>query len=104
MSDSEKQLTALLTGGFFLFFMLIIVVMVVGMWGLMFKKAGYNFWLGLLMLLPEANFIMMIWFLVAKWPVQQEVERVRAMLRAGGSQAMAQSSRRCARISSESVA
>ena len=82
MTDNDK-LAALFTGGFliaFLLAMLVIFTLVVCIWGLVFKKAGYNFWLGLLMILPIANLVMLVFFVVAKWPIQEEVERLRAAL------------------------
>ena len=69
----------MLTGGFFIIFLLIGLAIAVTVWGLVFRKAGYSFWLGLVMVVPLANLVMLIWFLAAKWPIQQELERLRAL-------------------------
>ena len=81
MTDQEK-LSALFTGGFlviFILFVLMAMAIAVTVWGLLYRKAGYSFWLGLVMVVPLANLAMLIWFLVAKWPIQQELERLRAL-------------------------
>ena len=65
-----------------LVFIVAIIGAVVCLWGVIFSKAGYSFWLGLLMLIPLANLIWLLIFACSKWPVQQEVERLRAQ--AGG--------------------
>ncbi len=77
--DDNQKLAALLTGGFFLVFTLVALAIAVTVWGLLFKKAGYSFWLGLVMLIPVGNLILLIWFLAAKWPIQAELERLRAL-------------------------
>lgn len=41
------------------------------------KKAGYSFWMGLLMLVPLANLVVMIMFALTKWPIEQELEHYR---------------------------
>ena len=58
----------------FLAFALVIALL---LWGTIFKKAGYSRAMGLLMLIPLVNFIMLIWFAVARWPLEDEVERLR---------------------------
>ncbi|WP_448630383.1 hypothetical protein [Cellulomonas soli] len=42
------------------------------------KKAGYNQWMGLLYLVPVANFVMVIMFVFQKWPIERELEQARA--------------------------
>ncbi|GAA3817435.1 hypothetical protein [Cellulomonas soli] len=42
------------------------------------KKAGYNQWMGLLYLVPVANFVMLIMFVFQKWPIERELEQARA--------------------------
>ncbi len=45
---------------------------------LMFKKAGYSGALGCLTLVPCLNFIVMLWFGFANWPVLRSKTRARA--------------------------
>ena len=39
-----------------------------------FRKAGYSGWLGLLMLIPVVNFVTLIWFAGAYWPLEAGYE------------------------------
>jgi uncharacterized membrane protein YhaH (DUF805 family) len=39
-----------------------------------FSKAGYSGALSLLMLVPIANFVLIIWFAFAEWPVQRQAK------------------------------
>lgn len=57
-----------------LFFIVVVVVLVLSIWGMIFKKAGYSFWLCLLMVVPLANLIWLLIFAFSKWPVLQELE------------------------------
>ena len=38
--------------------------------GAIFRKAGYSGWLGLLMAIPVVNFITLLWFSTAHWPLE----------------------------------
>jgi hypothetical protein len=38
--------------------------------GAIFRKAGYSGWLGLLMAIPLVNFITLLWFATAHWPLE----------------------------------
>ena|SRR5688572_32628187 len=58
-------------------FILAIIAAAVCLWGMIFSKAGYSFWFALLMFVPLANLIWLLIFALSKWPVQQEVERLR---------------------------
>ena len=46
-------------------------------WCMIWKRTGYSWALGLLMLLPLANFIAFLVLAFSKWPVEREVERLR---------------------------
>lgn len=46
-------------------------------WCMIWKRAGYSWALGLLMLVPLANFIVFLILAFSKWPVEREVERLR---------------------------
>jgi uncharacterized protein (DUF983 family) len=59
---------------FVIFFVALIILVAVAIWGTIFKKAGYSFWLGLLMLVPIANLIWILIFAFSKWPIQQQLE------------------------------
>jgi len=62
-------------------FVLVILAFLVFVWGTIFKKAGYSFWLGLLMIVPLANLVWILIFAFSVWPIQQELESLR---RGGG--------------------
>ena len=38
--------------------------------GSIFRKAGYSGWLGLLMVVPLVNLVMLFWFSSATWPLE----------------------------------
>src|SRR4051794_40768508 len=56
-------------------FVLILAVLFVWMWATIFKKAGYSWAMGLLMLVPFVNFLTLIYFAIAEWPLQSELAR-----------------------------
>ena len=56
---------------------LIVVAIVLSLWYQIFSKAGYSGWLCLLMCIPLVNFITVIWFALSRWPVLQELDRLR---------------------------
>jgi hypothetical protein len=62
---------------------LVFVVFYLLMAFLVVKKAGYNPWLSLLIIVPFVNFIMLIIFAFSEWPVVKEVKALRAQLGGG---------------------
>jgi hypothetical protein len=48
------------------------------------KKAGFNPWLSLLMLVPIANLVVFLIFVFSEWPVTSENNALRAQLAGGG--------------------
>ena len=64
---------------------LVIILMIgivpVVLFGEILHKAGYSRWLGLLVIIPLANFVTVIWFASSKWPLLVEVEALRNELR-----------------------
>jgi hypothetical protein len=64
----------------FIIFALVMVGLAVFIWGTIFKKAGYSFWFGLLMLVPIGNLIWLLIFAFSKWPIEQELEHYRGQL------------------------
>ena len=65
-----------------LLFALVMIALVVYIWGTIFKKAGYSFWMALLMFIPLVNLIWLLIFAFSKWPIQQELEALQG--RTGG--------------------
>ena len=67
-------------GVFWLIWLLVIcavvVLTVVAYWRIA-TKAGYNGVLSLLMLVPLANIILLIYFAFTDWPIEQELQRLR---------------------------
>lgn len=41
------------------------------------KKMGYNPWFGLLMFVPIANIVIPFILIFSKWPIEEELERLR---------------------------
>jgi len=68
---------------------LLVLVIIVGfvivplVWVQIFPKAGYSGWLAILIFIPLVNVITLFWFAFSKWPIQSEVEQLRAK---GGAQ------------------
>ncbi len=58
-------------------FVLALLVFAVFIWWRIFSKAGFPGALGLLMLVPLVNLAMMCFLAFARWPVQQQLERLR---------------------------
>jgi len=46
-------------------------------WWKIFSKAGYSGALGLLMLVPIANLVMLLVLAFGQWPIQRELEHLR---------------------------
>ena len=64
-------------GAFFLLFVMLITLITVGIQILVFckifSKTGYSWALGLLMLVPIANLIMLFVLAFAEWPIEREL-------------------------------
>jgi hypothetical protein len=76
-----QQAAPVVFAGVFLIFVLIfafvMIALVLFIWGTIFKKAGYSFWMALLMIVPIANLVWLLVFAFSKWPIQQELEMLR---------------------------
>jgi len=59
--------------GIALFFLILTIVI----WWKIFAKAGYSGALGLLMLIPLVNFILLLVLAFGEWPIQRELRSVR---------------------------
>ena len=46
-------------------------------WCMIFKRAGYSWALGLLMLIPIANVVAFLVLAFSRWPIQRELEGLR---------------------------
>jgi hypothetical protein len=55
------------------------IIFAIFLWGTIFRKAGYSFWLSLLMFVPLANFIWLLIFAFSEWPIHRELNQLRAM-------------------------
>lgn len=79
-SSNDGAAAAAAVGAFFLIYFLFIAALCVFTGYLYWKiaqKAGYPGAMSLLMFVPLANIIVMILFAFQKWPVEQELERLR---------------------------
>jgi hypothetical protein len=63
---------------------LIFLLFTILIWFMIFKRTGMNPWLSLLMLVPIANFIMLLILAFTEWPVQRALRMCRAQV-GGGS-------------------
>lgn len=50
------------------------LVLPVLIWGGLYAKAGYSWWIGLFALIPLASIVLLLYLLFAKWPVAAELE------------------------------
>ncbi|HEY3364431.1 MAG TPA: hypothetical protein VGK74_05210 [Symbiobacteriaceae bacterium] len=64
----------------FIFFMAIGAVLIVLPYWRIFTKAGYSGALSLLMIVPLANFIMPFVLAFSEWPIEKELNMLRAQL------------------------
>lgn len=55
-----------------IFLGLVLFVFAIYVWFRIFEKAGYSGWLALLMMVPIANLILLLYFAFAEWPVQKK--------------------------------
>ena len=69
--------------GVFAIIALVSVAFTVLVYYFIFKRTGMNPWLSLLMLVPVANFVMLIVLAFTEWPVQRENKLLRAQLGGG---------------------
>jgi len=72
-----KELTGLLTVIVFAVTLLYFASLV---WWKIFAKAGHRGALGLLMLVPGVNLIMLCLLAFGEWPIQRELDHTRRML------------------------
>lgn len=52
--------------------MLIMLVFFAYIWVRILGKTGNNQWLGLLMVVPIANIVLMIWLAFSEWPLERK--------------------------------
>ncbi|TLM97823.1 MAG: hypothetical protein FDZ75_03730 [Actinobacteria bacterium] len=62
-----------------LFVVAMLVVLAVAFWRL-FSKTGHSGALALLMLVPFVNLGVMLWFAFSTWPIEKELERLKALI------------------------
>lgn len=78
--------TAALAGGFlivYLLIMLAIVVFSIIIYWKIFSKAGYSGAMGLLMLVPIANLVVLCILAFGEWPIYRELNALRAQVGRG---------------------
>ncbi len=74
---SEEELVGLLTSLVGCGVVLVILAFYVFVWWRIFAKAGYSGALGLTMIIPLVNFVMLLVLAFAEWPIQRELDRQR---------------------------
>ena len=55
----------------------VVIVLSIVVWWRILAKAGYSGAMGLLMFIPIANIIVLLILAFGKWPVEEELERLR---------------------------
>ena len=72
----EVGIARFFAGGLvFFMFVLAMIALIVVIWCQIFKKAGYHPAMGLLMLVPVANIVMLFILAFAKWPVYEKLSQ-----------------------------
>ncbi|HEV2580018.1 MAG TPA: hypothetical protein VGT44_04120 [Ktedonobacteraceae bacterium] len=82
-SSSAGGILAAVGGVTLIVFLAIAVFTVIIYWRIV-SKAGYNGAMSLLLFIPIANLIMIIIFAFSEWPIQKELNQLRAMSGRGG--------------------
>ncbi len=81
MQYSGPETGELIAGGIGLLISLVValgfLVLTIVIWWKIFSKAGYSGAMGLLMLLPIVNLIMLLVLAFGTWPIHEELERAR---------------------------
>lgn len=86
MGDTGTTTTAAgLSAGMVVIF-LVMMVFILWVYAQIVKKAGYSGWYVLLGLIPIVNLVMFLIFAFSKWPVESEVEALRAAMGAAPGQ------------------
>jgi len=60
--------------------LLVLIVALVVVFGMIFSKAGFSAWLGLLMLIPLVNVCAVLFLAFAEWPVHRELNQLKQQL------------------------
>lgn len=81
MQYSGPETGEMIAGGITLLIMLAIalgsLILTVLIWWKIFSKAGYSGVMGLLMLVPVVNLIMLLVLAFGRWPIHEELEHLR---------------------------
>src|SRR5512135_1429041 len=62
-----------------LLFAFAMMALMLWLWSRIFSKAGHTPWLALILLIPLANLVMIFWFALSTWPIENEVQRLRQL-------------------------
>jgi hypothetical protein len=76
--NHSPEMVPLLGGCVGFFTVAIIAVIAALVYCKIFSKAGYHWAMGLLMLIPVANLIMLLVLAFSEWPIEREVKALRA--------------------------
>jgi len=60
----------------FLVFILALFVLMIAIWCQIFKKAGYHPAIGLLMLIPLVNIVMLFVLAFSRWPIYKKLSQL----------------------------
>ena len=56
----------------------VVLVFIAVLFGVIFRKAGRSPAWAVLMFVPLVNLLVMIWFAFSEWPIQKELDRLKA--------------------------
>lgn len=77
MEHPGPEIVSVFAGIFVLFMVLVVTAVSALVYCMIFRKAGYSWALGLLMLVPIANLIMPFILAFGDWPIHREVRLLR---------------------------
>ncbi len=77
MSNSAASMATMIAAGFAVLFAVAITILALVVYCKITAKAGYHWAWGLLMMVPIANLILLLYFAFAEWPIQRELRQLR---------------------------
>ncbi len=85
--NNGSGISAAIGAGILIYLIILLALVILGIiiWWKIFSKAGYSGALSLLMLVPIANFIVLLVLAFGRWPIYNELESLRQQVQARGA-------------------
>lgn len=80
MDNDVSGIIGLIVGLVFVLIGLGLFLFALWVWVRIVGRTGHNQWLGLLMVVPIANLVLMLILAFAEWPIHREIETLRRQL------------------------